>query len=582
MKYFIKTIALTLLILFSSSLYSMNNPYFFKHQSETLRLVLTKEKRTVYFKEIIELINWIDHTYDDVYKKIISGKKIVIFFDPAHGKLKDGRWQAGSATNRLSCTKKPEEYYSIPFSRKMYELLSQNKNITVRSTDDYMYLLKGQQNTYANIPFSQTVKMAKRENAFIIISEHLNNVSVIHKADGRVNIPGIHITYDSRGNQILKHVNGSYSGFLTLYNKLDASGFSRSYAHTLKKKLVKKGLRPNSWEFGAVGDSRFSYFVDFPISVIFESGFISNPAEEKKLRNPEYINKIVESQYDALIDNINTIFGVDISDFPPEQNHKNTKNRLELLKLSRISVMYLKKGETARAISTIKIMEKKYRGTKYKKNILYYTNIRKRLLRGEKYYRIGKLNRARRKYRKAKRYFKKARNSVNNDTVFISYMKKYSRFLKKSSNNKKNRAYNHSNDNDSIEFTQNVKRSPRSRRIIFAVEKGQSLENAISLALSPDSRTLKKLTKSFKNTKIVHWIKRRKYSKKRRRRVTYWKKRVQKYRYTNGIYIVNLNKKLKISKVRRVSSVRLNPSKYQNQQYLKNSYFAIGKRNKAL
>jgi len=341
-------------------------PYFYKKQPKTIKTIIKKERRTTYYKDLISIINEIDEVYGQIYHNLKNNKKLTVFFDPAHGKLKDGRWQGGAATRRLSCTNKPEEYYSIPFSREMYQLLSANKYLSVQSTPDFMKVLQGKSDTYKNIPFKTTIKLAKKYNAFIIISEHLNNVLMINKVNGNLNIPGLHVTHDKYGRKYLKFFGKSFSGFLTLYNELDASGFSEKYALKLKEKLMAKNIKPNDWNFGAVADDRFSYFTDFPISIIYESGFISNPQEEKKLRDPKYIKTIVQAQYTSLIENIKNTFGIDISKSELKKLKKSPQDELELLKLSRIIIFYIKKGESSKAIQAINLMNKKYRKTKYK------------------------------------------------------------------------------------------------------------------------------------------------------------------------------------------------------------------------
>ncbi|MCP4133662.1 MAG: hypothetical protein GY754_22025, partial [bacterium] len=254
---------------------------FVKPQSLLMKRVLKKEKSRRRREDLAGIIRNIDKTYGSIYTNLKKGKKLVIFFDPAHGKLANGQWQ-GEATNRMSATNRPEEFYSIMLSRGLYKQLSANRHIEVKSTPDFMEVLRGKKETYKNIPFTETVKMASQVGAFIILSEHLNNVSIFHKASGTTNLKGLHIVMDHSGRRILKYVHGQYSGFLTLYNKLDASGFSKEYALKLREKLIERNLNPNSWEKGAVGDDRFSYFVDFPISIIYESGFISHPDEEEE------------------------------------------------------------------------------------------------------------------------------------------------------------------------------------------------------------------------------------------------------------------------------------------------------------
>ncbi|MCP4131460.1 MAG: hypothetical protein GY754_10820 [bacterium] len=551
-----------------------------KPQSKTIQAILKKEKSTVTTKSLIHCIERVDSIYADLYEKLKKGKKIVIFFDPAHGKLANNKWQGGDSTRRSSCTNRPEEFYSILFSREMYKLLAANDFISVKTTDDYLKVLKGESDSYKNIAFPMTVKLAQKENAFIIISEHLNNVSMIHKASGRVNLPGIHITRDNYGRKVLQYVIGTYSGFLTLYNKLDASGFSKKYALKIKEHLVKDGFKANSWKFGAVGDDRFSYFVDFPISVIYESGFISNPEEEKKLRDREHVKKMVTAQYNSLLENIEEVFGVDISGSSPGLSHKKAHHRVELLKLSRIAIMYTKMGKTKKALAVIKTMEKKYKKTGYKDYIVYYSKMKKRIQKGEKYYRLGKINQKRKRYKKAWRYFRKALRSVKYDPVFMAYSKKYASKLHRKRRKRSARSV-------AVKKTKKqafiyVKKASRRTPIILAIEENQSLSDALSLALAPDKKTLKKLTKSFKKAKVVKRRRVRRYSKKRGRKITYYKKYRKRVRFKKGIYIVHLNKNLSVRKVKAVRSVLLSPWKYQNQQYLKNSYFATGVRNKAL
>ncbi|RPI91220.1 MAG: hypothetical protein EHM32_10875, partial [Spirochaetales bacterium] len=275
-------------------------------QPESISAVLSKENNIVYLKQAIELLKSIDDIYVNIEKSLSDGKKLVVFVDPAHGKLENGAWE-GEMTGRLSATGLPEEYYSIMLSRELFKTLSVNRFIEVRSTEDFMQVMKGRSNLYKNIPFVDTVRLAAEAGAFIIVSEHLNNISSIVKASGLMNIPGVHITTDRWGNRFLSYVKDIHRGFLTLYNKYDATDFSRRYALNLKEALVAQGMRANNWQMGAVPDDRFSYFVDFPISVIYESGFISNPDDEELLRDPEYQRRIVRGQYESLLETVREV-----------------------------------------------------------------------------------------------------------------------------------------------------------------------------------------------------------------------------------------------------------------------------------
>jgi N-acetylmuramoyl-L-alanine amidase len=556
---------LTTLIGFAELAYPQKNPYFYKPQPKSIKEIIKKERKTTNYKKLIHIINRIDEVYSDLYRKLQKGQKIVVFFDPAHGKLPDGRWQGGKATRRLSCTHRPEEYYSVLFSREMYRLLNNNSHISVKSTPDFMNVLQNKTNIYKNIPFVETIKLAEKYNAFIIISEHLNNVLMVNKVNGIKNIPGIHLTKDRYGRKYLKFFDKSFSGFLTLYNTLDASGFSEKYALKLKENLVAQGIKPNDWEFGAVADDRFTYFTNFPISIIYESGFISNPQEEKKLRNPEYIKRIVKNQYHSLIENIKETFGLDISGATLKKIQKSPQAEIELLKLARLIVFYTKKGETKKALHSIKIMENKYGQTDYKNYIDYYKDIKDILIESEKYYKLGQKYKQRKKIEKAVEFFLKAKENLSDSPILDIYNQKYTKAIPK-------------NFKKSKKKTRKLisKKIPQhKKKIILPIKEGQSLKEAIKLALAPSSSKIKKLLKSFQRAQKVTWKKVKIYSKKKKKRITTWKKRIKRIKFNKGIYLVSLNKNLKITKTKRVSSVRLNPKKYQNQQYLKNSFLAV-------
>ncbi len=572
---FLITIIFTLVLSISSSAPANEKPREYKN-SNTIKKIIKNENRTWVSKEIMDIVNCIDNTYNNLYDNLLKSKKIIIFFDPAHGKLSDGRWQGGAATKRLSCTGLPEEYYSIIFSRLMYDKLKKNPHIQVETTDDYMKVLKGESNIYKNIPFSTTVEKASEAGAFMIISEHLNNVSQIYKAGGKINIPGIHITRDYRGRKILKYVSGSHSGFLTLYNKLDASGFSKNYALNLKNDLIKKGHKANNWEFGAVGDDRFSYFIDYPLSIIYESGFISNPHEEKKLKDHDHVKTMIDSQYKTLLQTISEIFGIDISDDEIKKTGEMSKSRIELLKLSRIAIYYLKRKETKNALNAISLMEKFYSRSAYKNDIRYYTNIRKKLVTAESYYRLGRNYTRKKWHRTARKYYKKAINITADVKLLNAYTNKYSAFP----GNKKRIVKRRTKTNDPM--LNDVKRSPLSKSLILTIEEGQTLESALQNALDPDDKNLSVLIRTFSKASSTKWRKIRYYSKKHKKRVSKWQKSRKKINFKNGIYIVKINSNLNVVNARKVRSVLLNPDKYQNQQYLKNSYFSSGKKYRSL
>jgi N-acetylmuramoyl-L-alanine amidase len=549
-------------------------------QPASIEAILNAEKNIKDARGILSIVNMIDVTYGNLYERLRDGGKIVIFFDPAHGLLPSGEWQ-GAVTGRLSSTNLPEEYYSILFSRRMYQLLSKNRFIEVRSTPDFMSVLRDESDIYYNIPFRETTRLAYESGAFMIISEHLNNIASIHKASGLSNIAGIHVTVDRRGRKILKFIESTHNGFLTLYNKLDASGFSRNYAVKLKRMLVEKGFKPNSWDFGAVGDDRFSYFVDFPISIIYESGFISNPHEEEKLRDPAYINAIVTTQYDALIENICSIFGVDISGSTVTRTDKETRERIELFKLARIAVHYIKQGNTEKSLSIIGTIEKKYRGTDFDWYIAYYSEIKRRIESAERHYRIGLNNSKKKKYGTARRNFLQARKSINRAPIYSAYRYKYARALGRreaKEPSEESRPYVARSTKQPIQ----VVRAPLSRYIILPVEDAHELKQSVKLALDPDEETTERLLKSLNRATISSRERVTRYCQKKKKKIWYWKENKERVTFNKGIYLIKLDKKLNPVAVKQVRSVELDPERYQNQQYLKNSYFGPRERHKHL
>jgi N-acetylmuramoyl-L-alanine amidase len=587
----ISALTIAIILAGSAALADSDSP-FNRPQTPSIQNLWKAEKNPALRESIADIINRIDHTYAGLYDTIQKGGKLVIFFDPAHGKLRNGMWQGGDATRRTSCTNLPEEYYSILISRKMYEHLSKNSFIEVKTTDDFMEVLKGKSDTYRDIPFSTTVEMAERAGAFIIISEHLNNISVLHKADGKVNLPGIHITRNAYGWKVLQFVRDTYEGFLTLYNKLDASGFSYNYALKLKKMLVSKGLKPNSWGFGAVGDSRFCYFVDFPVSIIYESGFISNPDEEKRLRDPDYEKLIVDSQYTTMLETVNEVFGVDLSGSSAKKTGEPAAERIELLKLARLAVYYIKVGNTGSSIRVIREMEKKYAGGKYGEHTWYFTSVKNSLARSCNYYAMAQKFKRQKKNRQAQKYFLLARRSLQCAPIFSALRERYHHELNTTTATTATVASAvpakaapvEVKPVSKTEYSSFIARAPLGRSIILPIEHAQSLETAIDLALGPDAETLSKLVRSFKNGRIVTKTKYYTYSgkKKKKKRVTCWKTNVQKLKFGTGIYIVNLDTGLNIVSARYVNSVPLNPSQYQNQQYLKNSYFSHDTKDRSL
>ncbi len=564
--------SVTTLISFLSILavYSSDDISSQYQNNEIIKSILGNEKNDIRLQNIKDIVKLIDETYADLFTKLKSGEKITVFFDPAHGRLENGKLQ-GEVTNRISSTGLPEEYYSIQFSRKFYKLLSGNKFLRVVTNEDYIRVLRGESSDYKKYFFSENVKFARSEKAFIIISEHMNNVSSLLKSDAMINIPGIHVTLDEAGNRYLAYIKTAHKGYLTLYNKYDLSGLSKSIAYKIKEDLSSKGLTINGWEYGAVADDRFSFFIDFPISVIFEQGFISNPDEEEELRDPEYQQKIVESQYNALIEGIKDVFGIDISGFRVRQV-SNNQGMLDLITLSRIAIYYIQNDMPEIAVKTINLIEEKYSNSHY--NLIEpYIRVKERIIKAEKYFKECKKALKAKQNKKAKTNLYNAGKITAAEPIFDALTEKYTQYGRRHFRIRK------------IEFIKKeiyskitMRYSPAkaslSTPVILAIEDGQSLQDAVEKALSPGPETASRLIKSFDDAIIRERVMAERYSKKKKKYITYWKWDNKKADFREGLYIVVLNKNLKITKVQRVPKILLDPAEYQNHQYLKNSYFA--------
>lgn len=545
---------LFLLFSFTTGLNTSATETGVESQPATIREILQNEKNQKHKENLFFQINYIDRVYGNLFEKIQSGGKITVFMDPAHGILPDGRWQGGRATGRQSVTGLPEEYYSIILSRKLYRKLERNPFIKVVSTEDYMKVLQGKSDRYMRINFNETVKRAFEGEAFIIVSQHLNNVSTIHKASGMINMTGIHITYDSHERPVLRNIQGEYSGFLTLYNRYDAGGFSKKYAENLKTGLISQGLTPNSWGQGVVPDNRFIYFVDFPVSVMYESGFISNRREESLLRKPEYQKAIVNSQYISLLQTIKESFGVDLSGRRPRRIKTQDDSILLNMKLSMAAVYYIRNLESEKAVKTIAALEKA--NPDPEDEVLYFSKIKERLETFEKNLVAGRNTS---NNNSARSHFVEAGKAIQGSSVFSAYRSRYSGELYPSAERTEK------TEPEKIDFfPETAVRASRDQPVILTVEKDQTLKEAVFRALRPDSDTLNILTENISKAMSSEN-----------------KLKCDGYPY-KGIYIVTLNRNITVSDIKKVDSVLLNPEEYQSQLYMKNSYFAERKKQRGL
>jgi len=530
-------------------------------EQDIIATILNGEQSKERADEIIQIAGFIDELYSNLPQRIKNGQKLVLFFDPAHGIDDDGKWE-GEKTGRLSCTGLPEEFYSIAISRKLYTLLKKNPYIQVASTKDYIDALEGNSDSYNNITFKETVELARNARAALVISEHLNNTASLFKAYGLVNVKGIHVTY-SNNTAYLTHIKEEHKGFLTLYNKFDTSGFSYKLASAVKGKLVANGLRVNSWNFGTVADDRFSYFVNYPISVIFESGFISNPDDETMLRNPDYQQLIAKSHYESILETIATTFGVDLSGFwGPGIIDTDFQKNLTLLKLSRIACNYISKNDTSKGLYVLQILLNQCDPEKDTAVIENITDMKYRIERSQTLYTKALQLKKKGQIRKAKISMQKAISLISRSPVFYEMRKAYRTEygVLKETSPQKDYALQHPIPAKGV----NPSPSSITTPVLIVLKNDITVSEAIYNALRCDDAMLKKLTQQFASSKI-------KAGKKRFENPT-----------KEGIYIVQLTPKGNIKSVKRVTIVKLNPYKYQNQMYLKNSYCVSKEKSKSL
>ncbi len=559
-----------------------------RKQSKAIQKIIACEKDENRKNQLIEIIDYVDTNYGDLYNQLKKGGKVTVYFGPAHGKDNTGEWR-GTTTNRVGVSGLPEEYYSIQYSRKLYNMLKNNKFIRVVAKPEYQDVLDGKSESYHYMPFKEVMQRAKEADAFIVIEMHMNNVAIFNKADGLVNMPGIHMARDTSGRKMLINIKGKNTGFMTLYNKYDASGFSRQYAVNIRQSLVKKGYVANNWEFGAVADDRFTYYYYFPISVIYECGFISDIDEEKKLLTEEYMDGMVQSQYDMLLKTFKDMFGIDLSGDDIKITEKDFSDNIELLKLARIAIFYIQEADTSQVNLAIGAMKKNYYYGSHKGVIDYYSSIAKMLNNCDSLYNKGMKFKNKKKYSKARKYFVYAKNSLRNNELFKGYRQKYNGAIygnRARTEKKETVATDKPATEKKVikrplkETSVAVKKAPVNRPVILIIRKNQSIDKSVEDALAADGDTSKKITESLRDYKVYSYKKVKQYSKKKKKNVWVTVKNPKKYSFYEGIYLVTLDKNLNVVKAERVSSVYLNPDKYQNQQYLKNSYFAETEREK--
>lgn len=577
-------------------------------QPKIIQDIINSEKNIERAKGIISVVQMLDEMYNNIPERVMKGEKITIYIDPCHG-IVNGRWSA-RPTGRHCINGISEELYSLMLIRKLYARLSGNPHINIVTTEDYLAALKGERDEYRSQSFRNTIKNAYDAKAQIIISQHLNNVRMGVKATGTSNISGYHIVYDTKGGKYLEKINEVYRGFLTLYNRIDVSGFSRRYALELKKELINIGMQPNGWQMGAVADDRFIYFVNFPISLIYETGFISNPDDLAIITNPEMQDKITRAQYETLLASFKDVFGIDLSESTARKvDNPASPFDLTLVKLSRIALFYMQEGMAQEACGVIDIMRTQYGSGRFGSLVTPYSEMKQTALSSERLYHramslVSKRTKSRKQRQKnikmALNYLSVAKSMTRSkdfyDGINRKYCDAYYEILRPGwkANRPEPKAIAQTPPPTTIsakieETLQpisdrhyQVRTAELTRPIIFVFEEGQSLKEAIRTNLAAEGETLEKLHSSFMHASITVKVKTTKWSNKRKRNITAWKNERKRIDFYPGMYVLGLNNNLAIVSAKRVSRVYLNPDRYQNQLYLKNSYFAHVQREKSL
>jgi N-acetylmuramoyl-L-alanine amidase len=586
--------AIVFIIFFSSVIYGNGSASGQDIGSERIRYILSAEKDSAKAADIAAISERMDRIYANLYNKLIGGKKIRIFMDPVHGKVKtpDGGydWQ-GSLTWRKSTTGNPEELYSIPITRLFYKKLIDNGHFEVASTDDYLEMMKGKTDSYLDISFDDTYRFADKSDSFLIISEHLNNVSPVNKADGFVNLNGIHLTCTERRTPLLSYINGIYHGYLTFNNQYDATGVSYFIAEGFREKMKELGHEPNAWEHGIVPYGTFTHFVNFPIAVIYESGFISNPEEEKLLRDETYQETIAECQFEGMLSAIEKGFGVDVSGSTPVKKSETDPLLIDIIKIERIICYYVQRGDFRKALDCIGYFEKTCAGTKYAKMTATYTAQKGRITDVMNARAAGNAYLKKKKYSQAYKSFQKAVRTMGYHGLFneireIIYAE--SNIAARALGKREIHYYYPTMMQQEVypadlsHLRANIETHPIGTPYLITINDGQSLEDAVDSSIAPSNDQRAKIISALKNGTVNRSIYKKVYSSKSKKYV--YRRTTVKTRpeFFPGIYIVSFDGKLGLKNVTRTNSVPFDPMRYQNQLFFKNSCLAERVKEKAL
>lgn len=564
-----------------------------EYSSNTLiNKIIAREKSIEYSKEISTIVDSVNTVYGQIQQRITGGDKIRVFFDPAHGKIPNNggmEWE-GSLSWRKSTTGVPEEIYSIPVARKTYQLLSANPHIEAMANPEYLEVLKGNSDTYTNVTFDESVAQAEMCGAQIIIAEHLNNVAPQRKAEGFYNIPGLHITCNQNRTPLLSLVSGRYSGYYAYYNAFDFTGASKSISDYFCDEMISSGIVYPQSKRAAIADNRFTLYTHFPSSIIFESGFISNPKEEELLRTEPYQDALAHAKYNAIIRGINSTYGIDISHNDAVITSPLDKSMILGVMLSRIAMYYLEKSEYKKSVEVINIFEKNIAPRIGLKSAKAFLGLKTRIQRVGALIRTGNTYAAKNKNKKALTYFQSAIRIMGNrpefkgarESAYLMYNRSAQACGRKNLRYITGYAhYNVSPPNMSF-YIKKIENHNITTPYILTISDGQSLEDAVDSSFSANGtvrdKIIEQLRKGYKRKASYKRV----YSKTKGRYIWIAKSSGRIVPFSTGVYIISFTKKMKIASVKQVWTVEFNPNRYQNQQFFKNSCLAERSKEKAL
>lgn len=309
--------------------------------------------------QLAEQLNYMERVYGRLPQNILKGKPVIIFLEPAHGLYKSGRSSA-RATGRVGSRNLTEEYYSLKIARRLYRRFQKNPNFKVETTPSLLAAIQGKRKTYKDISFRESIRTAKKLGAALIVTEHLNNVSLGRRPNYTYKL-GIQLAKDRRGNRTLVHNKKYPRGFLTLYNPNDALGISSAIAIKTKKLLSAKNYVHDKWGAGIVPDRRFAFFNEFPASIIFESGFICSPPDEKILYSAKGQEDFARSHYISIVHAFSKFTGINLFHKKIKKGKfsrkflRSYRAKIQTAKATQAGLYLSRRGEVTESIKMLRI-----------------------------------------------------------------------------------------------------------------------------------------------------------------------------------------------------------------------------------